>query len=177
MSKSDASATLLTKTLRNILVTEKGLALVVRGTSMLPYLKDKDRVWLKEVNWEQLNLGDLISFELGDVVFTHRVIYKTFGKLLTKGDNNFLPDPPIEPEHIIGRVIGFERNGKVVLLSKKQETINKILGVFHAIIGGIGRLCYHLFRNKWGRFQFISRLGRGFLLPVHILERILINGN
>lgn len=142
---------------------------------MLPYLREGDRVWLKKVHWDQISLGDLVAFEQNHIVFTHRVIRKSPDQLWTKGDNNFFPDLPIRPQEVLGKIVAIERDGKTMVLEKEHTYLNLVLGYSHAGIGLLGRSFFIVLRMTHGKLrQPLYWMGRGFLFPLKILERILV---
>ena len=58
--------------------------------------------------------GDIISYESGNSVITHRVIEVKEEGYITKGDNNNTDDGLIEKEKVIGKVVHISRKiGKV----------------------------------------------------------------
>ena len=59
---------------------------------------------IKPDSEEQINMGDIVSFEYGDELIVHRVIEKSFDDegvyFITKGDNADFPDRKIRFEQI-----------------------------------------------------------------------------
>lgn len=50
--------------------------------------------------------GDIISFENGNMLITHRIIAQEDGAFITKGDANNTADPfPVSPPQIAGKVV------------------------------------------------------------------------
>ena len=84
--------------------------LVVQSGSMEPAYHVGSLVYVKPVDTQKLETGDVITFELGGGVRgTHRIIevLEEDGErsFRTKGDNNDHPDAnPIRPEAIVGKV-------------------------------------------------------------------------
>lgn len=149
--------------------------MVIKGTSMLPYLEEGDRVWLQMTEADRLQPGDLVAFELNQTIFTHRLIRKAPNFLLTKGDNCFFPDPSITLDRILGKVIAFEKDGKIYRLEGKRVGINRILGYGHFGVGLVGQTLLLILRWTQGRLKRpLIWIGRGALLPLKIIERILI---
>lgn len=85
-------------------------AFVVQSGSMEPACPVGAMVYVQEAEPEQLQVGDVITFNLGGGVRgTHRIVEITQvdGELafVTKGDANEEPDnTPVTPENIVGRV-------------------------------------------------------------------------
>jgi signal peptidase I len=89
----------------------------VHGTSMEPTLQDGDRVWLVPATGRDVRVGDLVvqGGESGPII--HRFVgwwpTREGWRLLTKGDNLPLFDPPLCPDCLVGRVVARVRAGKV----------------------------------------------------------------
>ncbi|MCS6907750.1 MAG: signal peptidase I, partial [Anaerolineales bacterium] len=146
---------LILKTLRNLLLADQPVLLVISGTSMLPYLKAGDRVWVRKAQWSSLRIGDLIVFERGRRVFTHRLIWKSFPFLITKGDNTLFPDPLLAPEKVLGKVSAFERDGMSCPLAGRRIFINTLLGYLHAGISVVGQSLWGIERLTQGKLKGI----------------------
>mgnify|MGYP005832716931 CR=1 FL=1 len=169
------SSSLVPETLRNILVDQKTVGLMVKGTSMLPYLREGNRVWIQKVEWDYLRVGDLLAFEQNQVIFTHRLIKKSPQGLLTKGDNNLFADSSLTPHQILGKVIGLERMGKYYSLERKRDVINILLGYSHAVIGLVGTMLLKYVKLTKGKLRRpMLWVGRCCLIPLQILERIIL---
>lgn len=78
----------------------------VTSSSMWPTLKKGDLVFLKGVDKpEELEVGDIIGFELDDGGFAiHRIIQIDGDRITTKGDGNQTADPVISFDRVIGYV-------------------------------------------------------------------------
>ncbi|MCX8184845.1 MAG: signal peptidase I [Sulfolobales archaeon] len=86
---------------------------VVEGSSMEPTLQPGDLVVIvKRVSLGEISIGDVIVYQRGRTLIIHRVIRIEGNTLIAKGDNNWLPDPPVSPQMIIGKVL--EVRGKIV---------------------------------------------------------------
>ena len=92
----------------NALNPNDGIWLTVNGSSMLPNIKDGQRVFL--VPASQYSIGDIIAYKVNvsdnvQHIFVHRVIFVRKNYVLTKGDNNSYIDPiKIMYDDIIGIV-------------------------------------------------------------------------
>jgi signal peptidase I len=90
----------------------------VTGTSMLPTLEEGDMVGVEKVPFSDIRVGDIIVYDppcsnTGQSVI-HRVVEIVSGGLVTKGDNNPVPDMsstppiargPITPDCYVGKVV------------------------------------------------------------------------
>jgi len=91
----------------------KQIKLKSKGHSMQPLFYENDLLFYLKVQYYKIAVNDLILVKKNNNFFTHRVIYKSYKYLITKGDNNFLSDAKIYPKQIIGKVYQVKRNGQV----------------------------------------------------------------
>lgn len=79
---------------------------VVEGTSMEPTLQTGDVVIVvRRVKLSDLSVGDIVVYRRGSSLIIHRVVSLGPSDVVTKGDNNWAPDPPVPYEAIVGRVL------------------------------------------------------------------------
>lgn len=104
--------------------------------SMEPTIHVNDVVLIKEVSQNEINNGDIISFNDGGDIITHRIINiesSGSGKLLytTQGDaNNIEDDEKIVFEDIEGKYIGkIPKIGKIILALKSKTTLGIVLAI------------------------------------------------
>ena len=63
------------------------------GNSMNPVFEKGDYVWSYKEEFKNLVVGDIITFDSGEEILTHRIIRNTTrNSLVTKGDNSPLED-------------------------------------------------------------------------------------
>ena len=91
----------------NLLSGAKGYA--VTSPSMKDTLNVGDAVFVKPVDFDDLQVGDIVTVASSDEgkFFTHRVVAidKTAKTITTRGDANGVDDPmPTEAQRIVGRV-------------------------------------------------------------------------
>jgi len=86
-----------------------GAGLVIETASMMPTIAPGDVVAVRPVTYQELNIGDIVTFASEDALVTHRVI--GFGSsgdgsrtVITQGDANNFPDEPLREGQIRGRV-------------------------------------------------------------------------
>ena len=105
--------------------------------SMVPDYNVNDVLAIKEVDHDELQVGDDITYlgERQDVngkIVTHRIIdIKTIdGKktYITKGINNITEDPSIEDDQIYGKVMG-----KIPVVTEINHIIKNLCGFFFLI--------------------------------------------
>lgn len=86
-----------------------GTGLTILTGSMEPKIHPGDVVVIKPVDFKDLNVGDIITFQpkSGDpMLITHRIVAKSSGgvnRITTRGDANGASDNPIKPEQIKGK--------------------------------------------------------------------------
>lgn len=88
----------------------------VEGSSMFPFLLERDDVLIDKARTENLRVGDIIAYPRGDILVVHRIkeIYQLSNKKLfiTQGDNLDFQDIPVRSEDIIGKVSTVIRGNK-----------------------------------------------------------------
>jgi signal peptidase I len=120
------------------------------GTSMFPFLRPGDRIYVQETPWHQLHIGDLVVVASGNssASIVHRLVGWKGEKAnrlgILKGDSlldtdNFV----LSQQNYLGRVWARERNGKRLLLDGFRERIWARLIVFFSVLNltpGVVRL-------------------------------------
>ena len=89
--------------------------ITVRGTSMLPLIRDGD-VLVVTFSDEKLRRGDVVLFRQGNELLAHRALNlaNRTNLLLTKGDHLLQSDPKRSREQILGKVIAVERGARKI---------------------------------------------------------------
>ena len=96
------------------------------GVSMSPFIRHHEMITVKPCSHRDITFGDIIlyhgfgnqsphsSIPLEDKKIVHRFLWRREAdgelRLITKGDNNYLCDPPILPQQILGKVVEIEKN-------------------------------------------------------------------
>jgi len=90
-------------------VSAKHRTLYFHGESMRPFLVEGDEVVVEPVEWEQIRLGDIITYRYLDRFPTRRVVRRTSERLDLWCDN--WPERPFStvPEDVLGRAIARRR--------------------------------------------------------------------
>lgn len=79
---------------------------VIEGTSMEPTLQTGDVVVVvRGVKPGELSVGDIVVYRRGSSLIIHRVVSLGPSGIVTKGDNNWAPDPPVPYEAVVGKVL------------------------------------------------------------------------
>jgi len=91
------------------------VALLVQGTSMLPWVRPGDIARIRKVSTDAIRCGDVVLFRRGNRLFVHRIIEKggtvDAGVFRAKGDAHPSCDGMIEQEELLGRVVRLYRRG------------------------------------------------------------------
>jgi signal peptidase I len=102
-----------------ILTRGEVLRFRARGGSMYPSIKNGDLVEVEPIQTSGVRLGDLVLCRYGGSrAVVHRVIRTSTQEgvivLVTKGDSAPLPDRPVLPEQVLGRVVAIHKRAKRV---------------------------------------------------------------
>ncbi len=105
---------------------------------MHPLIRKGDRVHIQGCDPPDLSAGDIITYRNDDLTVTHRVLWITRKgndiKLITKGDNEIISDPPVSAVHIVGKVVGIGRANRTLNLETPSwRFMNRLLGVFSLV--------------------------------------------
>lgn len=100
--------------------------IIVSG-SMEPTIMTGDSIFVKEVPQNEIKINDIISFQDGNIITTHRIIKieeeNGIKKYTTKGDNNNIEDNyEIKKEEILGKVcFHIKKIGNIVSYIKSRK--------------------------------------------------------
>ena len=90
--------------------------LAVTGTSMLPSIRPGDILEVHRQGMEAILPGDVVLFMRNGGFAAHRVVEKAGEPdrtlLITRGDALRVPDSPVTPEELLGRVAAILRGGR-----------------------------------------------------------------
>ena len=88
-----------------------------RGLSMVPAIRDGDRVLIAPVKVSALRLGDVVKFRLNGGFRLHRLVCRGHSRegdwFEFQGDTLTAPDARVGPDAIVGVAVAVERNGRV----------------------------------------------------------------
>ena len=107
-------------------------SMVVLSGSMEPEIAVGSMVYVKSVDFEDIEVGDVISFKLSDgTMVTHRVAaINPDGTLTTKGDANDTADnSPVKEKQLVGMV-----KGHLPFVGQLSSFIKTPLGIASLII-------------------------------------------
>jgi signal peptidase I len=108
--------------------------LSVQSNSMVPVVRRGDAVVLHTIKDSDLKTGDIVSYRsLADqnVIITHRIVNveKTWGLIITKGDNTQRDDTPVPMSNVMGKV-DFRVAYAGFLLNALRSPLGLALGVY-----------------------------------------------
>jgi len=117
------------------------LRLRVLGTSMLPAIWPGDVLDIEAAPLDELSPGAIAVFQRDGRVWAHRVIRNSRATLLTRGDALAQDDPPVLPEHLLGRVVSVVRGRSRIIpaasLTSRQRLLRSLLcdwSFFRAVV-------------------------------------------
>jgi signal peptidase I len=77
---------------------------------MVPFIRNGDTITLAPISGN-LRVGDVVAaLKENEGLVVHRIIRILPDRVMLRGDNHVIPDPPLPISGIIGRVIMIERN-------------------------------------------------------------------
>ena len=133
--------------------TEEDLFFKTTGFSMWPFLKEGERLIIKKVPPETLNVGDLILYKANNQTICHRLVRKVSHReeqlLYARGDNSKSLPELITKQTFLGKAIGIIRNGKTVnFTTKRRRFINRLIVVIAPLVCVRLRIGKVLLRKK-----------------------------
>lgn len=135
------------------------------GVSMSPIIRHRERITVKPCSHKDIRFGDIIlysgfgsqtqqlSHSANDQKTVHRLLWRRVVdgelRLITKGDNNRLCDPPVSPHQILGKVVEIEKKGgKLRLDSPLGRLLNRLCAL--AIIPPVSFFSFPCMKKvKW----------------------------
>jgi len=125
-------------------LSRKGtIRIKVNGNSMWPFLRNGDIVIVRNVDFEKVNVGDIVFTDIGSNMLCHRVFSKQGNFIVTKADTFIGFDPMVSKEALIGKVIAKEKNGRIYNLDK---LLSYRIRFFISRISIISSFCYYILR-------------------------------
>jgi hypothetical protein len=106
------------------------LRFAATGWSMLPTIFPGDILMVERIDEDQVNLGDVILASRDGWFCAHRVVAKSEDcgpSWLTQGDAMAIPDRPVKPSEVLGRVAYVTRRGKRIALPAKLSVIESLI--------------------------------------------------
>lgn len=155
----------------------KTITLRVSGKSMRPLIEQGDTIHVEKFDPRALSAGDIITFKKNEVYLTHRVLWvrkKGNGIIvITKGDNEINPDPPVSPNEIVGKVVNIRTtNGTLRLQRPCWRFTNLLLGTIF-LMETIFILFY---RFAAGKLNPLRKFVHSSLKPSRLYRRLSKRG-
>ena len=123
------------------------VALRVQGTSMLPWVRPKDIVLIRQTGIENVRCGDIVLFRRQNLLLVHRIVKKQgsleAAQFLAKGDAHPTHDGIVEEQELLGRVMRIYRQGRRIDLDAPGQLA---LGLFISQLSLYSRFWYPLAR-------------------------------
>jgi len=122
-AKAGRSSTAFLDTSRELLARGHQVRFQATGSSMFPTIRHEDSVTVVAADASAIKTGDIVLYRLGEGVIAHRVIgiERTpdgrVGRVAFRGDWADLPDAPVQPDQILGRVLAVDREGRHITLT------------------------------------------------------------
>jgi signal peptidase I len=156
--------------------SEGEFRLKVTGTSMSPFLKQEDRVFVQREALKNLAIGDVLVILRDNDFVTHRLVRIDRDQYYCKGDNTHIPDPAVSGEQVFGKVTAVERAGNRLSLNDEGwKTRNKILGQLGAFENQLylmaDRMRNWVSKNPENKTHIF--IGRIVFLPFRAIMRLI----
>lgn len=121
----DARAERLIAALRESLGRTGRARLRAHGGSMWPWIRGGDELSIEAVPPADLRRGDVVLFARDARLFAHRLLRRNArtGVFTLKGDALSAADPPVEPRHILGRVVALRRGKRTIRLDTQPQAV------------------------------------------------------
>ena len=131
--------------IESLLQNGENVKIPIRGKSMLPFLKETDKIVLFSAYAERFSLGDiLLAREESGRVILHRLVKINKEALILAGDGNLVQHEIIYSNQVIGVARWAIRGDKKIDL---QSIKNQVLGISWYKIRFIRRVYHKLFKS------------------------------
>lgn len=101
------------------------------GSSMHPVSRSGDIITVRPTRVGGISAGDVIVYKAGRRMVAHRLVSKRKENnrvvLICQGDTFMRPDPPIQADQVLGKVVAVSRNGRTVRLDTAKS---RLIGFF-----------------------------------------------
>ena len=103
--------------LRGLLAEGFDVELRVTGSSMAPFIVGGDLVTVSPCKMSPrasvpIKIGDIVAFVAGGRLVIHRLVARSGGRLVARGDAAGRPDEPVEADDVLGTVTRILRDGR-----------------------------------------------------------------
>ena len=95
------------------------------GRSMHLTIKEGEIITVQPVAPSAVKIGDIILYRFEGGVIAHRVVRIERGedggsRFILRGDASGVPDEPVEPSQVLGKVVSVERGGRSIDLYSRR---------------------------------------------------------
>lgn len=108
------------------------------GISMFPILQAGDKLILQKIESNNITRGDVIVARIKRIIVGHRVVSITKSNqtysFVTRGDNCKKNDPTVSADDVLGKVVGFTRNGKEYFFNRFYYRLFRFIIVYVGFI-------------------------------------------
>jgi hypothetical protein len=84
------------------------------GDSMLPSVWPGDVLTVRRQSFSEFRPGQIVLYDRGQGLVAHRMVDRSGGQLITRGDSLRRNDVPVHEDQILGRVVSIARNGRPI---------------------------------------------------------------
>lgn len=123
--EDDLSMEALIELFKAVAEKERPFRVQALGSSMHPFIKNKNYITIFPLSQDRPRLGDIVAFiqqGTGKLV-VHRVVESKKNQYLIKGDNMVAPDGLIPRSSILGYVTKIDKDGKTVWFGSGPEKV------------------------------------------------------
>lgn len=114
-----------------------GALLTVNSGSMEPTLSEGDLLFVWETPYEQLEVGDIVTFHGNNELITHQIVRREGSRFVTQGTANNTEDKPIGPEEYCAKVaLVIPWAGRILELLTEPRTLVLLVMLVLALIYG-----------------------------------------
>ena len=134
----------------------RGLSVRFRapGWSMHPTIDDGEVITVEPIEASEVKKGDIILYRINEGVIAHRVVGiqksgRAEDRLILRGDASRVPDRPVAPEQVLGKVVSVERRGRHVNPYSRKS---KIVRTGHTWASRVKRGIIRISHSLRGRY-------------------------
>jgi hypothetical protein len=144
------------------------LRLAVLGSSMVPSILPGDVLTIRRADVSEMGVGEIVLCAHGNQFVIHRLLGRAGAagagpRWIMRGDALMQNDPPVDRDHVLGRVTRIERNGKSWSPAKPSSSARFVWWlVRHSRAAVKVVLWWHAFRSRVGAKPYsAARLAAG----------------
>jgi signal peptidase I len=121
------------ETLEDLLGRGHAVRFQAHGWSMHPTIRYGETILVEPLGETAIRTGDVLLYRRSRSAIAHRVVRMTSSvdgraQFVLRGDAADCYDSPIELQHVLGRVIAVERDGRVTRFGVLSRNVSPVLG-------------------------------------------------